>query len=66
MLDIRTLMLLASLEDRYQPSAAFRAAEIAVFPLLRGVSRPAAVRPAPRRAAVAGLVRAAIPAPHAC
>lgn len=43
MLDIR-LLLLETPEDRYEPSLAIRAAERAVFPLLR--------RPPARRAAL--------------
>lgn len=38
MLDIRTL-LLGHPEDRYEPHAGLRAAEIAVFPLLSSASQ---------------------------
>jgi len=43
MLDIRTLLLGAP-EDRYQPTLAIRAAERAVFPVLRA---PRRLSPAP-------------------
>jgi hypothetical protein len=43
MLDIRTLLLLTP-EDRYEPTLAIRAAERAVFPVLR---KPPARRPTP-------------------
>lgn len=43
MLDIRTLLLLTP-EDRYEPTLAIRAAERAVFPVLR---KPPARRPKP-------------------